>query len=628
MGESSKIRSRTWRPEVPLPPPSGKSSRRLLVVLVVVALSAVLGALIAWLFFISPFPQPSFLPLCIGEYGEEFPIRGWVEQDSDALRSLGWKEINAFTSQQREPLLAELRKAAERSDRPLVVYLSAYARANSEGELCILPIDAHLDRPEKWLRLSEVFRLLRESKARHKLLLLDIMQPFTDARRGLLVNDAAQRLQPVLDQAVTNDPRLSVLCACAPGQESLVAEELGHSVFAYFLWEGLRGRAEGENADRRGDGRVSMQELAAYVTAQVEGWTLKHRLVRQSPRFHGSKDDYPLVSVDSGAAQPAERADYPEWLRTGWKMRDWWLGEECHRLAPQTFRELEAVLLRAEQRWRGGLSPERVSAELAMRREELQSWRSQQLPAGRRRAAQSWDALLKAHPASGADLDVLRQAQQCCADACVQLAGYAPYLEVDADTEPVWENAVATACELRRLLASPPGTAHEIWIRKIAALTAALRNDPNNLQRLRRPLDRPEYDRLIGQRHRGDDADLKVMTALLATPWPRAEERSQLWSARRDLLAAMQGRRAGSNAGTWDEGRAIAAQYQRGLQRARRSLKLLQLEGADHLERVVNALAQASQKPTDEARLRVLGEELKQAWLRRDESAARLEGRH
>jgi hypothetical protein len=620
MSNPAKDYSRTWRPAAQLPQRSSKSARRLRIVLAAAALLAVSGALIAWLLILRPFHPAYFLPLCIGEYGEELPVRGWVRQDSDALRSLGWKESNAFTSQERELLLGELRKSAGRTfDGPLVMYLSAYALADAKGELCILPVDARLHARSTWLPLRDVFHLLRDCKARHKLVLLDIMQPLTDARRGLLVNDAATCLQPLLKEVVENDPSLSVLCACAPGQESMVAEELGHSVFAYFLWEGLRGQADGENAKHRRDGRVSLQELAGYVTAHVEQWTLRHRGVRQSPRLHGPSDDYPLVAVDSRAAPPAEPpelSDYPEWLSAGWKLRDSWLDDESYRLTPRTFQELEAALLRAEQQWRGGFPAQRVSQELAARREQLERQRSQQLPVCRRRAAESWRDTLKAYQAANTEAESLKQSLACRDEMLVQLASYVPYLEVDAATEPAWENAVTTAAELRRLLDTPPGAARDAQIRKMMALTATLRNDPNNRNRLRRPLDRQHFDRLMARSQTGDDADVKVVTALLATPWPRAEERSKLWSARQELLASAHGKRAESSVSSWDESRAISAQYQRGLLRARRALKLLQLEGANPLEKIEKALAQAAEVPTDTARMRVLGKELQQAWAR------------
>jgi hypothetical protein len=62
------------------------------------ALLAVSGVLIAWVLFIRPFPKAHFLPLCIGEYGDNFPVRPWVRQDADTLRGLAWHENNRPSS--------------------------------------------------------------------------------------------------------------------------------------------------------------------------------------------------------------------------------------------------------------------------------------------------------------------------------------------------------------------------------------------------------------------------------------------------------------------------------------------------------------------------------------------------
>jgi hypothetical protein len=810
MNERSKAYSRTWRPSPQLPSGGDKSMRRLRVAVVAAALLVVSGALLAWLLFVRPFHQAHFLPLCIGEYGEEFPIRGWVRQDGETLRSLGWEETNTFTSQQRELLQSELRKLAGcKFEGPLVVYLSAYARATAEGELCLLPVDARLDRPDTWLPLREVFKSLHDVKSQHKLLLLDIMQPFIDARRGLLVNDSTEYLQPLLDEAVANDRRLSVLCACSQGQVSLVAEELGHSVFAYFLCKGLRGQADGENARHSRDGRVSLSELAGYVTAQVEQWALRQRGVRQSPWLFGATDDYPLVVADPSEVcleEPPLPAEYPDWLSTGWKQRDNWLDEENSRLIGALAQhrspllalraDLENALLRAEQQWRGGLSAERVRQELAARRERLERRRVERLPftaapsqslakataggrkppelsdvetikavtqlaaryahanrskpdaeelnklktesnqllkkfegkplalawdvfaasdadiptrevlgflsgllkqaqspeyvetglltrlaeipaatpddwpaegvqlalrmvweaeksacayprafawvsevrsgadrlrqqgemllfaegpAPRRRAADSLRDALKAYQAINRDLDSIEEAQRCSEEMQVQLASYLPYLEVDGATASAWQNALTTAYKLRQVLAEPevqPGDARDAKIHKLMKLTAALRNDPDNLNRLRRPLDRQQFDQLIGQRQVGNPADGKIMTALLETPWPPAEQRAKLWSARHELFGALQRRRAEANLPPGVESPSLEVELRQGLLRAQRSLAVFRLLGSDKVEKVEKALAHAEAKPADASRLRTVAEALRQAWMR------------
>ncbi|HTU21203.1 MAG TPA: hypothetical protein VMG10_24330 [Gemmataceae bacterium] len=789
MSEPSETSARTWRPASPAPGTGGPLARRLRLILVAIALLALGGALIGWLLYLRPFHQAHFLPLCLNEYGEELPVRSWARQDAEMLRSLGWHQRNAFTTQKRDLLVNELRDFTHAShDGPLVVYLSAYALTAPGGELCILPVDARPDQPSSWLPLREVFEHMRSSKASHKLLLLDIMQPYTDLRHGVLLNDAAERLQPLLEEVLPRDPNLSVLCACSPGQTSTVAEELGHSVFAYFLGQALRGQADGEGPHAVSDGRVSLRELSGYVTRRVDQWALRHRQARQTPQLYGADRDYPLVAVASteGFQEDLEDPVYPEWLSELWKVRDRWLDDESYRLVPRTFRQLEAALLRAEQQWRGGVRAERVRQDLAARVERLEEqWREQQpasgaaprslslalvqeaavpqtaneewivtlrqmaarssratsgkpdeterkkleteteqllkklegkplvitsavfaaaqvdtptpaslrflvdllgkanvpsyaetrylarladLPPGRpgewpreaialalrmvgeaekiavgdaralpwvrearaaadhrrqqgeallfsrqaserRLAAVPVRAALQTYQAVNRDLRAVEQAQRCRDEMLVRLPSFVPYLEIDDEPEQAWKNAAATAEKLRRELDGPPSSAADA-IRQMTQLTSALRNDPNSLNRLRRPLESESFDKLIGRSQAGSAADGKIMTALLETPWPRADQRVKLWMARRQLAAALEQKQPPTtDLPLWDERQAVTAEQRRGLQRGRRALELLRLEGAVSLEQVEKAL----ESPDDRNRIRLLSDALRRA---------------
>ncbi len=361
-----------------------------LVLLVVIA--ALLGVLAAWLLYPGRMPSPHFLGIWISEYRDPIPVNPWAEQGRRAFLTIPWRDdpgavSQAFTSQQRNLLVQELENLArKKAGDAVVIYLGAHARTDQKGEVFLLPADTDLSRPKTWLSMADVFRHLKACPARHKLLLLDVLQPFTEPRAGVLANDVADRLDPALQAAVEDDPRLLVLSACAPGQVSLASEELGHTVFAYYLLQGLGGRADGYGPGGKRDQRIHVRELADYVTGHVDRWAWVCRESRQTPRLYGPAEDFPLVLVPPEGAPPEgtalERA-YLDWLHQRWELRDEWWNDDTFRAAPEVYRDLEDELLRAERRWRGGVSPRRVEQDLALRIAELKQRRERLVPAVR-----------------------------------------------------------------------------------------------------------------------------------------------------------------------------------------------------------------------------------------------------
>ncbi|MBV9124389.1 MAG: hypothetical protein JO112_13600, partial [Planctomycetes bacterium] len=236
-----------------------------------------------------------------------------------------------------------------------------------------------------------------------------------DSRLGVLANDVPDRLQPILEDAVKRDPHLWVLCACSPGQVSLASEDLGQSVFGYYLVQGLNGWADLYNPDHQHNGKVSVRELAEFVAARVDRWAMHNRNVHQTPFLLGPDGDFDLVVLPKGQALkpetlPDSPGPYPDWLRAGWDLRDQWLADQTSVFAPRLFHRLEAVLFRAEQRWRGGIDPKRIQDDLNADIQDLttraQAARNKDLPAPHSLAL-AYTRGLKADPALREDLATL-----------------------------------------------------------------------------------------------------------------------------------------------------------------------------------------------------------------------------
>jgi len=370
----SSPRFRRWQGTAPRPvaaraPAAAKRGK---IIAVVFAILVLIGAIAAWVLWPDPVRSPYFLALWVNEYRDpRIPVSPWADQDRSAWVSLPWKDNNAFTSQQRNLLIQELRnlEKVKQLDEAVLVYLEAYAITGTDGNVALLPGDASLDDPSTWLPIDDVLKHVRVCPAKHKLLLLDLTQPFADARAGVLNDDVAARLAPALKAATDEDANLRIITSSSPGQVSHASEDLGHSIFAYFLLQGLQGKADSHNAENKQDARVSVLELADYVAFQVDRWAWANRKARQTPQLIGKREDFHLVTVEPRDVRPVQAVPlpgtYPDALRKRWEQRDRWLADQSFRAAPRAFLGLEAAIMRAEQQWRAGIPLEKIEQELA-----------------------------------------------------------------------------------------------------------------------------------------------------------------------------------------------------------------------------------------------------------------------
>jgi hypothetical protein len=340
---------------------SPTGSRRKLLIGLLLGILALAGAVAAWLLYPRPFQPPTFLGIWIDQYDRPVP---WAEADRRAVGAIWSESNNAFTSQDKRLFLQELEGLSKQPEgHPLVLFLAAHVRRRPQGDAGLLMAHSSPDRPDTWVPLEEVFQKLKACPAREKLLLLDVMQPAVDPRAGLLADEAASLVWPQLQQAVEKDSNLRIFTACSPGQVSLSSEGLGHTAFAYFLVQGLRGRAE-----KRSKGRITLKELAEYVPRAVDEWAWRTFGQRQTPcllQTNKDKDEdeaFPLAILSG--PPPAEDGDPPEaylpWLSAAWTKRDTWWKNGDYRLALPGFVDLEALLLQAEQQWRGGADANRL----------------------------------------------------------------------------------------------------------------------------------------------------------------------------------------------------------------------------------------------------------------------------
>jgi hypothetical protein len=369
-----------------------------------------------------------------GRLSPLIPPIPWIDADRKAVQGVKvFTRLAGGEDRTQTPPkeVIEVRLKALRLLKPgdaVVVYLAAYARVDDRGKVQVLAYDSEPYRPETLLPLDAVLGRLKECPARRKLLVLDVMRGTPDpSDLGGTADGVADLVRGEL--ASQADTHLFVLGACSPGQTGLWSEAPGRSVFAHFFGLGLTD----PQADTDGDRAVSVKELARYLDRKVDQWAGHYRDASQRPFLHGSGPDFPLASVirvkpprrwtwawkwppwkastppapgssepmadatsekkadgakgkgapaADGKAQAAKGEDapplpggfsYPPWLADGWELREKWWRASDDLASPRVFRRLDAVLLRAERRWRGGDDPDAIRRELAGERSRLEA---------------------------------------------------------------------------------------------------------------------------------------------------------------------------------------------------------------------------------------------------------------
>jgi hypothetical protein len=397
---------KSWRDAPTAPTATPAVAKRRSIFRVAAMIMVLLGVILGILWAITPHPRALFVPIVITEYDDpHLPVLAQAHRDHKALVDSGFFELvkNYQTDQELHEIKDVLRNLADQKDKPVVVYLCAHALCTDKGNLCLLPGKAEIDKPETWLPFVDVLQYLRECPAPHKLLILDIMRPLADPRRGVVSDDVAWRAHKAVKENA--DDKLLVLCACSPGEVSLTSEELRHSVFGYYVMEGLRGWADG-CLDGKPNQRVTVRELEKFLRARVARWARENRGAEQTPVLWGSAEDFELAKVDEDRlktsepapaesetakaaegkeAAPAEgKADkasappqpvlaagrYPDWLRNAWLQREQWATDQAVRDDPESLRQLGDELLRLEHRWQGGTRADEILKDAVARKLE------------------------------------------------------------------------------------------------------------------------------------------------------------------------------------------------------------------------------------------------------------------
>jgi hypothetical protein len=243
-------------------------------------------------------------------------------------------------------------------ERNIILYLALHGGADEKGAFLFphnagMPVDAgSLNAVEERLRLETVLQRLKEvPKNRHIVLILDATQVQSALYHGMAGNPFARELDK-LNDTIAGIPNLVVLSASDVDQASWVSPELGRSVFAHFLIQGLQGKAAKAEPNR-----VSVAELHSYLSKQVETWVSANRQDRQTPVLYPRGEEgmkrareIKLAPLEATTPTPTSQT-IPAELVQAWETGYAIAARSPHPASyqPALWRQYQAVLLRYEQ---------------------------------------------------------------------------------------------------------------------------------------------------------------------------------------------------------------------------------------------------------------------------------------
>lgn len=141
---------------------------------------------------------------------------------------------------------------------------------------------------QKGISSTELRELSQRMPAQKQLFILDACQS-AGALKTVAMRGAAEEKAIAQLARATGTHWLT-----ASGSEQFATEfaQLHHGAFTYALIEGLGGKA-----DETGDGRVTVNELKAYLETQVPELTQKYKGTPQYPSSYGFGQDFPVAVI-------------------------------------------------------------------------------------------------------------------------------------------------------------------------------------------------------------------------------------------------------------------------------------------------------------------------------------------
>jgi len=376
-----------WQPPLVNPP----RQQQWMMAAFCLAVTGFLAGVAAWY---RPLQSPYFVPLWITQYRSPLLAhRGGADQDREAIESAGIFPdfADTYTTQESGLVLREIQQLAMLPHRNRqVVYVSGYAVPAEQDDIVILPADAEPPNHTQGLSLAQLIRIMQQSSAREKLLILDVSPPPLRGQAGYLLQTSALDI-PRLFRRLQNEfaeyhpgksDQLQILLSAEPGQQSHSSMILGRTIFGFYLEEGLRGAAlPWSAANRQKSRRITVTSLSRYLRARVDRWVRENHGARQTPLLLGAGPDFDLAAAASTfTPNPTPAADSSQFaaVLAGWQTLEQWRNDRSISIAPRIYHQLQARVQAAQISIRlGGIN----ATTAAVLQDDLNFYRQQMMVA-------------------------------------------------------------------------------------------------------------------------------------------------------------------------------------------------------------------------------------------------------
>ena len=216
------------------------------------------------------------------------------------------------TQATRKAILRELRQnlvtRVQKDDRVVIFFAGHIGETPSKGKQqpvgYMMPVDTEPGLlPDTAISVNLLRELSEALPAKQVLFLIDICY-------GGIAGRSQRSLPPMTSnylKMITSEPARQLITAGGTGQQALAGPKWKHSVFTYYLLEGI-GKGHG---DLNGDGIIPTSELFAFLDEHVQSAALTHNHVQRPEMWGLSQDKGEFVFIPEKKSSKPQIANTP-----------------------------------------------------------------------------------------------------------------------------------------------------------------------------------------------------------------------------------------------------------------------------------------------------------------------------